>query len=123
MSKKNNLTGGILVCVIHDGVIKYHYGENSYWLLDDWEYEIVNGGYLKEIDSLRVTKGGWPEVYRKKYLPKVIVDLDNKVLRNNYYDQAIERRVPSGWEGYWIENQEEFLEYIPSGARFWETEG
>ncbi|MEL6971743.1 MAG: hypothetical protein AAFZ63_02630 [Bacteroidota bacterium] len=121
MKSLKDLTGGILVCIIKNGKPIFHYGENSFWLLDDWAVEIANGTYLDEIENLRVDTSQWTAQHSSKYLPELLINLDTKTLLNNYYDQALEQRVTSDWNGKWIENQDDFLVHIPTSARFWEV--
>jgi hypothetical protein len=121
MSAKNELTGGILVCITHKGETSFYYGENSCWLLDDWSTEVANGTYLQEMESQKVDISQWPETYLRKYLPELIIDLDRKILRSNYYDQALERRIPGDWQGIWVEDLQDFLAYLPASARLWES--
>lgn len=54
-----------------------------------------------------------------KYLPQVIIDIENKSLQSSYYDQALENRVPATWKGKWVKNPELLLEEIPIKDRYW----
>ncbi|MEM6770989.1 MAG: hypothetical protein AAF597_10425 [Bacteroidota bacterium] len=57
---------------------------------------------------------------RAKIRPEVLLNLDEKTLISNYFDQALERRLPIGWQGQFFEEQNEFLSYVPIPYRFWE---
>ena len=46
MNIQKELSGGILVLIINRGRGSYYFGDNSYWLLDDWEPEVAAGTYL-----------------------------------------------------------------------------
>lgn len=120
MNEQNKLSGGILVLIINDGKGLYYYGDNSYWLLDDWEPEVSAGTYIHELTRLRVSPEEWSSELLEKFRPELIINLDSKLLISNYYDQALETRIPSGWEGCWIENQDDFMNQVPAKNRFWE---
>lgn len=119
MKDQKELSGGILVLLIKDGQGGYYFGENSFWLLDDWESEVSEGTYINKLASLKVDPKEWPNSFLVKYRPELIINLDQKMLTSNYYDQALERRVPNGWEGRWIESGDVFLEHIRLQDRFW----
>lgn len=120
MNIQKELSGGILVLIINRGQGSYYFGDNSYWLLDDWEPEVAAGTYLGKLDSMKVYPMKWPSSFLKKYRPELIINLDQKMLLSNYYDQALENRVPHDWEGRWIENKEDFIKHIPIQDRYWE---
>jgi len=120
MNEQKRLSGGILALIIKEGKGSYYYGDNSFWLLDDWEPEIIRGTYIHELALLKVCPEEWPGELLEKHRPELIINLDDKVLLSNYYDQALETRIPSDWEGRWIESQDDFIKHISTEDRFWE---
>lgn len=98
----------------------YYYGDNSFWLLDDWEPEVKAATYTNELASLKVNPEEWSSELLEKHRPELIINLDEKLLLSNYYDQALETRIPSDWEGRWIESQNDFMEQVSTKDRFWE---
>lgn len=50
----NTFQDGIFVIIKLDNKPSIYFGENSWWLLDDWENEILNNKYLQEIESLKL---------------------------------------------------------------------
>lgn len=119
MNDQKKLSGGILVLIIKDHKRSYYYGDNSFWLLDDWEPEVSTGTYTDELTSLKVNPEEWSSEVLEKYQPELIINLDDKLLLSNYYDQALETRIPSDWEGRWIESQDDFMKQISVEDRFW----
>jgi hypothetical protein len=127
----NKFQGGIFVVIKLDNKLSIYFGENSWWLLDDWENDIFSNTYLQEIESLKIEFENINEAYKTEganlvrssfnnYLPSLYIDFDNKKLYSNYFDQAIENRISEGWKGFFIENQNKFLELIPKEGRYWE---
>lgn len=127
----NKFQDGIFVVIKLDNKLCIYFGENSWWLLDDWENDIFSNTYLQEIESLKIEFENINEAYKTEganllrssfnnYLPSLYIDFDNKELYSNYFDQAIENRISEGWKGFFIENQNKFLELIPKEGRYWE---
>lgn len=127
----NKFQGGIFVVIKLDNKLSIYYGENSWWLLDDWEYNIFNNNYLQEIEYLKIEFENINKAYKTEginlvktpfnnYLPSLYIDFDNKELYSNYFDQVIENRIIEGWKGFFIENRNKFLELIPKEYRYWE---
>ncbi|CAA9197381.1 hypothetical protein FLA105534_01589 [Flavobacterium bizetiae] len=128
----NKFQGGIFVVIKIDNKFSIYYGENSWWLLDDWEHDILKNNYLQEIEYLKIEFENINKAYKTEsvnvvktsfnnYLPSLYIDFDNKELYSNYSDQLIENRIIEGWKGFFIENQNRFLELIPKEFRYWET--
>lgn len=128
----NKFQGGIFVVIKIDNKFSIYYGENSWWLLDDWEHDILKNNYLQEIEYLKIEFENINKAYKTEsvnvvktsfnnYLPSLYIDFDNKELYSNYSDQLIENRIIEGWKGFFIENQNTFLELIPKEFRYWET--
>lgn len=105
--------------IIIDKTGNYYYGENSYWLLDDWSDEVNSGEYLKIVDELKIDPSLLPKKFLLKNNPQLIIDFDEFKLYNNYYDQALENRVPHNWEGIWIEDSNAFLNRISTYKKYW----
>lgn len=127
----NKFHSGIFAVIKIDHKLSIYYGENSLWLLDDWENDILNNNYLHQIESLKIEFENINKAYKTEssnlirtsfnnYLPSLYIDFVNKELYSNYFDQAIENRIIEGWKGYFIENQNKFLELIPKECRYWE---
>ena len=127
----NKFQGGIFVVIKIDNKFSIYYGENSWWLLDDWEHNILKNNYLQEIEYLKIgfeninkaykTEGGnLAKTSFNNYLPSLYIDFDNKELYSNYSDQLIENRIIEGWKGFFIDNRNKFLELIPKKCRYWE---
>jgi len=127
----NKFQGGIFVVIKIDNKLSIYYGENSWWLLDDWEHNILKNNYLQEIEYLKIefeninkaykTEGGnLAKASFNNYLPSLYIDFDNKELYSNYSDQLIENRIIEGWKGFFIDNRNKFLELIPKKCRYWE---
>lgn len=127
----NKFQGGIFVIIKLDNKLSNYYGENSWWLLDDWEHNILKNNYLQEIEYLKIEFENINKAYKTEsvnlvktslnnYLPSLYIDFDNKELYSNYSDQLIENRIIEGWKGFFIENQNTFLELIPKEFRYWE---
>lgn len=127
----NKFRGGIFVVIKLDNKLSIYYGENSWWLLDDWENDISNNNYLQQIESLQIEFENINKVYTTEeanvvrnsfnnYLPSLYINFDSKELYSNYFDQALENRIGEGWKGFFIENQNKFLELIPKEGRYWE---
>jgi hypothetical protein len=119
--KKMKLTGGIVVYTVSNNQETYYYGENSWWLIDDWIDRIRQGVYFEYLEKLKINPWSFSNESKQRYLPQLIIDFDNHLLINNFYDQALESRVPADWQGVWVEDQAAFLQHIPLSARFWET--
>ena len=115
------LTGGIVVYTVSNNQETYYYGENSWWLIDDWIDRIRQGVYFEYLEKLKINPWSFSNESKQRYLPQLIIDFDNHLLINNFYDQALESRVPADWQGVWVEDQAAFLQHIPLSARFWET--
>lgn len=113
------LTGGIIAYIIDKEKSQFYYGENSYWLLDDWRDELENESYLQVVEKLKIDVASFAKDTALKYLPQVIIDIENKSLQSSYYDQALENRVPATWKGKWVKNPELLLEEIPIKDRYW----
>lgn len=115
--------GGILVAVKTNNVVSFYYGDNSWWLMDDWESNILNGSYFNEIEPLIVEFHELKinTVSSNNYLPSFYMDFDNKAIYNNFYDQALETRIIEGWSGFFIENKNEFLFLIPKEFHYWDN--
>lgn len=116
----NKLTGGIIAYVMKDNKPTYYYAENSVWLLDDWHRQIIDMTYWMHIAEFKVDIPTLPFDFLAKNLPKLILDFDQKILINNYFDQAFEDRIPEGWQGVWMEHASEFLNRIPVQNRYWD---
>jgi hypothetical protein len=127
----NKFQGGIFVVIKLDNKLSIYFGENSWWLLDDWENDIFRNTYLQEIESLKIEFENINKAYKiedsnlarssfNNYLPSLYIDFDSKELYSNYFDQAIENRISEGWKGFFIQNQNKFLELIPKEGRYWE---
>jgi hypothetical protein len=127
----NKFQDGIFIVIKLDNKLSIYFGENSWWLLDDWENDIFSNTYLQEIESLKIEFENINEAYKTEgsnlvkssfnnYLPSLYIDFDSKELYSNYFDQAIENRISEGWKGFFIENQNKFLELIPKEGRYWE---
>ncbi|WP_286967426.1 DUF1033 family protein [Flavobacterium sp. UBA4854] len=118
---------GIFAVVKLDGKLSLYFGENSWWLLDDWENDILNANYFQEIESLKIEfetihnafKTEYSDLEKSTYLPSLYIDFDHKELYNNFFDQALENRIIEGWKGIFIENKNQFLEMIPENCRYW----
>lgn len=126
----NKFQGGIFVIIKLDNKASIYFGENSWWLLEDWENDILNNTYLQEIEPLKIEFENVNTAYETEfsnlvkssnnnYLPSLYIDFDDKELYSNYFDQAIENRIMEGWKGSFIENQDKFLELIPKEVRYW----
>ncbi|MFD2939033.1 hypothetical protein [Flavobacterium notoginsengisoli] len=124
----NKFKDGIFVIIKLDNKASIYFGENSWWLLEDWENDILNNTYLQEIKPLKIEfentsyKNDFSNLVKSSYnnyLPSLYIDFDNKELYSNYFDQAIENRIMEGWKGSFIENQDKFLELIPKEVRYW----
>lgn len=126
----NKFQDGIFAIIRLDNKASIYFGENSWWLLDDWENDILNNTYLQEIEPLKIEFEDINTAYKTEfynlvkttynnYLPSLYIDFDNKALYSNYFDQAIENRIIEGWKGSFIENQEKFLELIPKEVKYW----
>lgn len=127
----NKFQGGIFVVIKIDNKFSIYYGENSWWLLDDWEHNILKNNYLQEIEYLKIEFENINKAYKTEsvnlvktslnnYLPSLYIDFDNKELYSNYSDQLIENRIIEGWKGFFIDNRNKFLELIPKKCRYWE---
>ena len=127
----NKFQGGIFVVIKIDNKLSIYYGENSWWLLDDWEHNILKNNYLQEIEYLKIEFENINKAYKTEsvnlvktsfnnYLPSLYIDFDNKELYSNYSDQLIENRIIEGWKGFFIDNRNKFLELIPKKCRYWE---
>lgn len=127
----NKFQGGIFVVIKIDNKFSIYYGENSWWLLDDWEHNILKNNYLQEIEYLKIEFENINKAYKTEganliktsfnnYLPNLYIDFDNKELYSNYSDQLIENRIIEGWKGFFIDNRNKFLELIPKKCRYWE---
>jgi hypothetical protein len=118
---------GIFTVLKLDGKPFLYFGENSWWLLDDWENDILKNNYLQEIEHLKIEfesihnayKTEYSDLEKSNYLPSLYIDFDNKELYSNFFDQALENRIIEGWKGIFIENQNQFLELIPENCRYW----
>lgn len=99
----------------------YYYGENSWWLIDGWSERIRQGVYFEYIEKLKINPWSFSSECKQRHLPQLIIDFDKQLLINNFYDQALESRVPADWQGVWVADQPTFLTHIPVSARFWET--
>jgi len=117
--KKYKFQGGVFAVIKVNNIVSFYYGDNSWWLIDDWEREILNDTYFNEISPLKIEFFNLKNAYRTEclnhsnefcssYLPSLYVDFDNKELYNNFYDQALENRVIEGWKGFFIENKKRF---------------
>ncbi|WP_158974301.1 hypothetical protein [Cellulophaga sp. L1A9] len=128
------LQGGIFVLVKRNETLKYYFSENSMFLIDDWESEIINGTYFDELNkyeipfdkiylSIKFLKNDMTtEEFDKMInwkMPQLIIDFDKKKLINNFYDQALEDRIPENWDGSFIENRNDFLQLIPEKMNYW----
>ena len=113
------LTGGIIVYIIIKNKGQYYYGENSYWLLDDWKSEIDDGSYMKIVEKLKVDVSLFSEETAFDYRPHVIIDFDKREMYSSYFDQVLETHVPSNWNGHWIDDYEFLLEKIPIDDQYW----
>ena len=116
-----NLTGGIVVYVLKDNNPFYYYAENSVWLLDDWHRQIEDMSYWEYIAKFKIDIAALPFEFLANNLPKLILNFDQKILLNNYFDQAFEDRIPEGWKGIWMENTAEFLKMISVQNRYWDN--
>lgn len=127
----NKFQGGIFVVIKIDNKFSIYYGENSWWLLDDWEHNILKNNYLQEIEYLKIEFENINKAYKTEsvnlvktslnnYHPSLYIDFDNKELYSNYSDQLIENRIIEGWKGFFIENRNKFLELITKECRYWE---
>jgi len=118
---------GIFAILKLDGKLSLYFGENSWWLLDDWENDILKNNYLQEIEHLKIElesiynayKTAYSDLEKSNYLPSLYIDFDNKELYNNFFDQALENRIIEGWKGFFIENKTQFLELVPENCRYW----
>ncbi|MDY0986520.1 hypothetical protein SOM12_03780 [Flavobacterium sp. CFBP9031] len=126
----NKFQDGIFVIIKLDNKPSIYFGENSWWLLDDWENEILNNKYLQEIEPLKIEFESIYNAFKTEYsnlnkstynnfLPSLYIDLDHKKLYSNFFDQSLENRIMEGWKGIFIENQVQFLELIPENYKYW----
>jgi len=130
------LKGGSFALFIRENKPHYYYAENSWYLVDDWNFEIENGEYFELIKKHKVEYSlleSAIELLKNKYeqnlwakklnwkLPTLTINFDKKRLISNYFDQALENRVPTNWEGKYISNKEEFLNLIPNEFKYWNS--
>lgn len=116
------LSGGIVVFIISNKVGNFYYGENSNWLMDDWKGEVDDGSYIKIIEDLKIDLSMFSEEMKIKNQPKLIIDIDHKKVFNSYYDQVLEKRIPGGWEGVWVDKMESLFDRIPLELHYWKKE-
>lgn len=114
--------GGILVAIKTKNIVSFYYGDNSWWLLDDWESDILNGKYFSEINPLKIEFNELKlnDFRLNDFLPSLYIDFDDKVIYNSFYDQALETRVIDGWLGVFIDNKNELLKLIPQEFQYWD---
>jgi hypothetical protein len=128
----NKFQDGIFVIIKLDNKSSIYFGENSWWLLDDWENEILNKKYLQEIEPLKIEFESIYNAFKTEYsnlnksncnnfLPSLYIDFDHKKLYSNFFDQSLENRIMEGWKGIFIENQVQFLELIPENYKYWKS--
>ncbi|TDW52267.1 hypothetical protein EV144_101956 [Flavobacterium sp. 270] len=124
----NRFQGGIFTIIKFDNKCSVYFGENSWWLLDDWESDILSNNYLKQIEFLKLEFEEISNAYKSEqfnlnktyhYLPSLYLDFDNRELYTHFFDQAIENRLIEGWKGLFIENQNTFLELFPPESQYW----
>ena len=136
MNVFEELKGGSFALYIRENKLQYYYAENSWYLIDDWNSEIENGEdfelikkhkveYLLLENAIELLKNKyeqrfWAEKLNWK-LPTLTINFDNKILTSNYFDQALENRVPTKWEGKYISKREEFLNLIPDEFKYWNS--
>lgn len=120
MSDSLVLSGGIVVYVINKKSSTFYYSENSTWLLDDWYNNIEDGSYFNFLAQFKLDIFLYSNEELKNNLPQLLINFDEKTVINNYYDQALEDRIPEFWSGIWIEGTDDFLNLIPVEDRYWE---
>ncbi|PBI85662.1 hypothetical protein BSF41_36390 [Flavobacterium sp. ACN2] len=83
----NKFQDGIFVIIKLDNKPSIYFGENSWWLLDDWENEILNNKYLQEIEPLKIEFESIYNAFKTEYsnlnkstynnfLPSLYIDFD-----------------------------------------------
>ncbi len=113
------LEGGIVAYIIKGNKGLFYYSENSTWSLNDWKKEIDDESYFEYINKFELDFSVYSLEVLRNNLPQLLIDFDKKKLVNNYYDQALEDRVPELWKGTWLENTNDFLNLIPEEKKYW----
>ena len=73
----NKFQGGIFVVIKIDNKFSIYYGENSWWLLDDWEHNILKNNYLQEIEYLKIEFENINKAYKTESVNLVKTSLNN----------------------------------------------
>ena len=139
-------SGGYYVLIKNSQKYDYYFGGSVCWLMDWWleDMAVNNEAYIETIqknaieDDIAFFKLSLMELKKavieiKNHLkvgedlmyitwfklPNIIIDFDTKTLYNNVYDYAFEDKIPTDWQGIFIENKIDFLELIPTDIKYW----
>lgn len=131
--KNRNTTGVLIAFVKFNEDAFYCMAEVEYWIAEYWDgYLDLNSGTLEELyfEYLKQFKLNYlelSEAYKKLpqndpfeiegNKPKIYIDFNQKYFRSNFFDQELERRMPSGWTGeYGV-----VAELIAPEFNYWKT--
>lgn len=129
-----SLTSGNMALIKRSNNYEYCFADNSMYLIDDWESDIKSGRYFIEISKyiipIDLIKSSVIDLKNSEIeddfrqilfwkLPCIFIDFDTQLILNNFYDQAIENRIPDYWKGKFIELKDDFLITIPQQLKFW----
>lgn len=134
--KSNDYVQNVIVLVKKDGNYYYYFSDKEFWIVEYWDgYVSTNGEtsieelyftfiqpFLVDIDELkdearkRFSEGDEEVVRLNK--PKIYVDFDERLFLSQFFDQALETRLPNTWKGKF----ENFDEEIPIGLTYWKKD-
>ena len=130
----NNNTCGNLIAFVQKGNEKFYcLAEVEYWIGEWWNgyvdnkeglLEVLYFNYIKqfklEYSELKFAYYNLIELGNKFKLegnkPSLFIDFEEKLFVSNFYDQALERRLPKDWIGKYGG----VYDNIPKKFRYWE---
>lgn len=130
----NNTTANLIAFVQKGNEQFYCLAEVEYWIVEWWDgyVDLSNGSledlYFEYLNRFKLNYCELREAYGKLRdlgeqfkldgnKPSLFIDFDRKVLLSNFYDQALEKRIPNDWEGVFGKVEES----IPEKYKYWKT--
>lgn len=132
----NDYVQNIVVLVKKDDSFYYFFSDKEFWIVEYWDAYVTPSGestleekYFRFLQPFAVSyeelrdeaerqflKGNEEKVRLNK--PSLLVDFDHRLLRSQFYDQALENRLPNNWEGRF----EFFEDNIPRELVYWQID-
>ena len=127
----------LVVLVKKDANYSLYFGPREDWILDHFSsFDSFDEMYFNHIQKYKVDFDVMKENYslieegedfsknelQSYFVPLIIIDFDKREYLSNFYEQALEIRMVGDWKGFFIEDQNEFLNHVPFDFNYWDTQ-